>query len=54
VRADPESPEAWAEALGEAQASRAELVARGAAHAARFTTHAMGVAFLEAYAAARR
>jgi glycosyltransferase involved in cell wall biosynthesis len=54
LRADPESPEAWADALGEAQARRAELVARGAAYVARFSTLAMGEAFLDAYAAARR
>jgi glycosyltransferase involved in cell wall biosynthesis len=54
LRADPESPEAWADALREVQARRAELAARGAAHVARFSTRAMGEAFLDAYASARR
>jgi glycosyltransferase involved in cell wall biosynthesis len=54
LRADPESPEAWADALGEVQARRTELVARGGAHVARFSTLAMGRAFLDAYAEAAR
>jgi glycosyltransferase involved in cell wall biosynthesis len=52
VRADPESANAIATAIREAIARRAELVPRGAAHAARFTVHAMGEAFLAAYAEA--
>jgi glycosyltransferase involved in cell wall biosynthesis len=54
LRADPESPEAWVEAIDAARARRDELVALGAAHAARFSSRAMGEAFLAAYAAARR
>ena len=54
LRADPESPEAWADAIREAGARRAELVTLGAVQAARFSARAMGEAFLDAYAAARR
>jgi glycosyltransferase involved in cell wall biosynthesis len=54
LRADPESPEVWAAALEGASARRADLVALGRNHAARFTSRAMGEAFLEAYADARR
>jgi glycosyltransferase involved in cell wall biosynthesis len=55
VRADPDSAEAIAAAVREALARRDELVARGVAHASRFTTRAMGEALLSAYtdAAAR-
>ena len=54
LRADPESPQAWADALAEARARRDELVACGAAHVSRFTARAMGEAFLDAYNGARR
>jgi len=55
LRADPESPQALAEAIREALARRDELVARGLAHASRFTVRRMGDAFLAGYeeAAAR-
>jgi glycosyltransferase involved in cell wall biosynthesis len=49
LRAEPDSPEAWAAAIGEARERRDELVARGLAHAARFSARAMGEAFLAAY-----
>ena len=54
LRADPESPEAWAAAIDEARMRRDELVERGHAHAARFSARAMGAAFLAAYAEAQR
>jgi glycosyltransferase involved in cell wall biosynthesis len=54
LRADPEAPEVWAAALEAALARRDELAARGRAHAATFTTRAMGSAFLAAYADAQR
>ena len=50
LRADPDSPEAFAAAIEEAQRRREELVALGAAHAARFTARVMGEAILAAYA----
>jgi glycosyltransferase involved in cell wall biosynthesis len=55
VRADPESADAIAAAIREALDRRDELVARGLEHVSRFTTLAMGQAFLGAYeqAAAR-
>jgi glycosyltransferase involved in cell wall biosynthesis len=55
VRADPESADAIAAAIREARDRRDELVARGLEHVSRFTTLAMGRAFLSAYeeAAAR-
>jgi glycosyltransferase involved in cell wall biosynthesis len=55
VRADPDSAQAIADGIREALARRDELVARGLAHASRFTTRAMGDALLAAYdeAAAR-
>jgi glycosyltransferase involved in cell wall biosynthesis len=49
LRADPDSPEAWATALHEAFARRASLVRRGREHAARFTTPALGAAVVRAY-----
>jgi alpha-1,3-rhamnosyl/mannosyltransferase len=53
LRADPESPGAWAAAIDDARTHRDELVERGRAHAARFSARAMGEAFLAAYAGAR-
>jgi glycosyltransferase involved in cell wall biosynthesis len=50
VRADPTSSEAVAAAIEEALARREELVPRGLAHAARFTSRATGDALLAAYA----
>jgi glycosyltransferase involved in cell wall biosynthesis len=50
LRADPESPEAWARALEEAQVRRDQLTTKGRAHVARFTVRGMGEAFLSAYA----
>ena len=52
VRADPESPEAFAEAIGRALAEREQLVARGLAHAARFDWVETGRIHLESYAGA--
>jgi len=52
VRADPQSSEAIAAAIEEALARRGELVQRGFAHAARFTSRATGEALLAAYAGA--
>jgi glycosyltransferase involved in cell wall biosynthesis len=49
LRADPESPGAWTAVLREAVARRDELVARGFAHASRFTELGMGEAFLAAF-----
>jgi glycosyltransferase involved in cell wall biosynthesis len=50
VRADPESPEAFADAIGRALAERAELVARGLAHATRFDWVETGRIHLRSYA----
>jgi hypothetical protein len=50
VRADPESPEAFAEAIGRALAEREPLVARGLAHAARFDWVETGRIHLQSYA----
>jgi glycosyltransferase involved in cell wall biosynthesis len=52
VRADPESPEAFAEAIGRALAEREVLVARGHAHAARFNWLETGRIHLQSYAEA--
>ena len=49
LRADPESPEAWAAALREAAARRESLATLGRAHAARFTTRALGASVVRAY-----
>jgi glycosyltransferase involved in cell wall biosynthesis len=49
VRADPSSPEAFAEAIEVALDRRAELVAPGFAHAGRFTWHACAESVLEGY-----
>jgi glycosyltransferase involved in cell wall biosynthesis len=50
VRADPESPEEFAEAIGRALAGRDELVARGFAHAGRFDWLETGRIHLQSYA----
>jgi glycosyltransferase involved in cell wall biosynthesis len=49
LRADPDDPSAWTERVGEARERHDELLARGRAHVARFTTRAMGEAILRAY-----
>jgi alpha-1,3-rhamnosyl/mannosyltransferase len=49
VRADPDDPAAIAAAIGEALARRDELVARGLAHARRFTWEANAQAHLKAW-----
>jgi glycosyltransferase involved in cell wall biosynthesis len=49
IRADPDSPEAWARALDEAAARRNSLVRLGLEHAARFTTQALGASVIQAY-----
>jgi glycosyltransferase involved in cell wall biosynthesis len=50
VRADPESPEAFAEGITRALADREELVARGLAHARRFNWLETGRVHLRSYA----
>jgi glycosyltransferase involved in cell wall biosynthesis len=52
VRADPESPEAFAAAIREAVERRDELVPRGLEHARRFTWRATGQALLDGYRSA--
>jgi len=49
LRADPESPEAIALAIGEALTRREELRARGLAHARGFSWQTTGQLFLEGY-----
>jgi glycosyltransferase involved in cell wall biosynthesis len=49
VRADPEQPEAIAAAIRDAIARRDELVAKGLAHAARFSWRGAGETFLRGY-----
>jgi glycosyltransferase involved in cell wall biosynthesis len=51
VRADPESPEAFAAAIEEAVAGREEFVPRGLAHVRRFSWRRVGEIFLEGYGA---
>jgi alpha-1,3-rhamnosyl/mannosyltransferase len=53
LRADPESPEAIAEAIREAVARRDELRAAGLEHARRFTWRRVGEAFLDGYLEAK-
>jgi len=49
LRADPDDPAAVARAIEEAIGRRQELVARGLAHASRFTWRAVGETFLRGY-----
>ena len=49
VRADPESAEAFADAIRDALARREELRAKGLAHAAQFSWATTGELFLEGY-----
>jgi alpha-1,3-rhamnosyl/mannosyltransferase len=49
LRADPESAEAFADAIGRAVAERDRLVPLGLAHAAQFTRAATGRALLDGY-----
>jgi glycosyltransferase involved in cell wall biosynthesis len=49
VRADPESSESFAAGIERALAEREALVARGLAHAARFSWAQSGSIFLEGY-----
>jgi glycosyltransferase involved in cell wall biosynthesis len=51
LRADPDSPEAWTEALEEALRRRDELVPRGIEHARPFTWSATGKAMFDAFSA---
>jgi glycosyltransferase involved in cell wall biosynthesis len=53
LRADPESPEAFADAIDRALDDPVPLVERGLAHAARFTWLETGRAFLDGYESAR-
>jgi glycosyltransferase involved in cell wall biosynthesis len=53
VRADPESAEAIAAAIGRALSERDTRVAEGREHAARFTPRACGAAMMGGYEAAR-
>jgi alpha-1,3-rhamnosyl/mannosyltransferase len=53
LRVDPDDPAAWRAAVDEARSRRDELVALGHAHAAHFTTRAMGEAILAAYEGVR-
>jgi glycosyltransferase involved in cell wall biosynthesis len=50
VRADPESPESFAEGISRARVEREQLVARGLAHAARFNWVETGRIHLQSYA----
>jgi len=50
VRADPESPEAFAEGIARALAEREELGARGLVHARRFNWLDTGRIHLQSYA----
>jgi glycosyltransferase involved in cell wall biosynthesis len=52
LRADPDDPQAWADALVEALARRDELVSRGLAHARAFTWRRVGEVMLNAWQAA--
>jgi glycosyltransferase involved in cell wall biosynthesis len=53
LRADPDDPRAWADALVEATERRAELVPRGIEHARRFTWRRVGEVMLDAWEVAR-
>jgi glycosyltransferase involved in cell wall biosynthesis len=50
IRADPDSPEAFAEAIGRALADREDLAAKGLLHAGRFTWLDTGRVHLRSYA----
>jgi glycosyltransferase involved in cell wall biosynthesis len=50
LRADPDEPEEWAAAVGQAQAEHDELARRGLSHAARFNWLETGRTFLAGYA----
>jgi glycosyltransferase involved in cell wall biosynthesis len=52
LRADPDDPQAWADALVEADARRDELVPRGLEHAKAFTWRRVGEVMLSAWTAA--
>jgi glycosyltransferase involved in cell wall biosynthesis len=52
LRADPDDPQAWADALTEAHERREELVPRGLAHAHAFTWRRVGEVMLSAWQAA--
>ena len=52
LRADPDTPEAFAEAIARALVQRDDLVPRGLAHAARFTWRETGRVFLHGYRSA--
>jgi glycosyltransferase involved in cell wall biosynthesis len=49
VRVDPDDPDAIADGIERARETPAEVVARGRAHAARFTWRACGEAVIEGY-----
>ncbi|HZP72229.1 MAG TPA: glycosyltransferase family 1 protein [Gaiellaceae bacterium] len=51
LRADPNDPQAWANALIEADERRDELVSRGLEHARRFTWRRVGAIMLDAWQA---
>jgi glycosyltransferase involved in cell wall biosynthesis len=53
LRADPDDPTAFAEAIRRAVGGHERLAAEGRAHARRFTWRAVGETFLHAYEAAR-
>jgi len=49
LRADPDDPAAWADAIREAAGRRGELVRRGLEHASRFTWRRVGDVMLDAW-----
>jgi glycosyltransferase involved in cell wall biosynthesis len=53
LRADPDDPRAWAEALVDAHERRDDLVPRGLEHARRFTWRRVGETMLAAWEALR-
>lgn len=52
LRADPDDPEAWAAAIGEARERREELVAAGLRQVSRFSWRSTGELYLRAFAGA--
>jgi alpha-1,3-rhamnosyl/mannosyltransferase len=54
LRADPESPEAFAAAIEQAARDREPLIARGLEHAKSFSWRSVGETFLRAYEGAAR